>query len=539
MPEKITNVHLSECSHFEHTCYNQQIFLDEERETHLFDLWQYWQNRTIRIEFSPFTKSYVLSMYWSALTITTLGEQPSPNETFQSVFEILDTVIGMLLFAGIVGSVADLVATANRVKTDWQQRMDSLKQFMMYRNIHSEFQQRVLKYCEYEMSKMENMSELEMRNYLPPKLYTQVNRYAQWTVLTKSPLFKSCEVSFLKDVVAYLKPRDFGPGEVVCARGELNREMFVVASGYLEIVDHNNVTLKTFCEGDIVEDKSLLWFPNNCYENRKKYDVISIGYSQVYILFPDDLLRVLSDYPQCRESVRTQAELMQREAGELFDEAVTTEIDDFEGSSLEERLISIRSVLSALESSVNVSYENFKVLAHFHVIHIVYVLDDSYLEIKHFRMWSIISMMVLVGTAFSLRCYEGTLRGLTNNAKTEEKSCSAISNYCIQKIDKKKNQIRRECSSFSDEHNMEEKCPTSGCHWQSANETFCCCQFDGCNEWKADGTEYKEGEMVTLNTFTTSSTSPREKAQRSENFVNTPKTSIRTPVARSDLISVD
>uniref|UniRef100_A0A0K0D0M1 Cyclic nucleotide-binding domain-containing protein n=1 Tax=Angiostrongylus cantonensis TaxID=6313 RepID=A0A0K0D0M1_ANGCA len=190
---------------------------------------------------------------------------------------------------------------------------------------------------------------------------SDVNRYAQWTVLTKSPLFKSCEVSFLKDVVAYLKPRDFGPGEVVCARGELNREMFVVASGYLEIVDHNNVTLKTFCEGDIVEDKSLLWFPNNCYENRKKYDVISIGYSQVYILFRDDLLRVLSDYPQCRESVRTQAELMQREAGELFDEAVTTEIDDFEGSSLEERLISIRSVLSALESSVNVSYENFKV----------------------------------------------------------------------------------------------------------------------------------------------------------------------------------
>ncbi|VDM59714.1 unnamed protein product [Angiostrongylus costaricensis] len=228
MPEKITNVHLPKCSHFEHACYNQQIFLDEKRETHLLDLWQYWQNRTIKIEFSPFTKSYVLSMYWSALTITTLGEQPSPNETFQSVFEILDTVIGMLLFAGIVGSVADLVATANRVKTDWQQRMDRLKQFMMYRDIHSEFQQRVLKYCEYEMSKMENMSELEMRDYLPPKLYIQVNRYAQWTVLAKSPLFKSCEVSFLKDVVAYLKPRDFGPGEVVCARGELNRVSLLI-----------------------------------------------------------------------------------------------------------------------------------------------------------------------------------------------------------------------------------------------------------------------------------------------------------------------
>ncbi|PIO65145.1 hypothetical protein TELCIR_13199, partial [Teladorsagia circumcincta] len=64
--------------------------------------------------------------------------------------------------------------------------------------------------------------------------------------------------------------------------------------------------------------------------------------------------------------------------------------------------------------------------------------------------------------------------------------CSGISNYCIQKIDKRENQIIRECSSFTDEHNMEEKCPMSGCHWQSAHETYCCCQFDHCNEWKSE-----------------------------------------------------
>lgn len=30
-------------------------------------------------------------------------------------------------------------------------------------------------------------------------------------------------MSFLKDLAAYLEPRDYGPGDVVCARGELNR----------------------------------------------------------------------------------------------------------------------------------------------------------------------------------------------------------------------------------------------------------------------------------------------------------------------------
>nr|CDJ94842.1 Ion transport domain containing protein [Haemonchus contortus] len=133
MPDKITNVHFVDCFNFEQNCEHHPIFIDEEREAHLVDLWRFWENKTIRIDFSTFTKAYVLSMYWSALTMTTLGEQPAPNETMQTVFEILDTVIGMVLFAGIMGSVGDLVAKANKVKADWQQRMDGLKQFMTYR----------------------------------------------------------------------------------------------------------------------------------------------------------------------------------------------------------------------------------------------------------------------------------------------------------------------------------------------------------------------------------------------------------------------
>ncbi|KAJ1354861.1 hypothetical protein KIN20_011931 [Parelaphostrongylus tenuis] len=115
-------------------------------------------------------------------------------------------------------------------------------------------------------------------------------------------------------------------------------------------------------------------------------------------------------------------------------------------------------------------------------------------------MWSIFVIMAFAATGLSLRCYEGTLQGLTNNTRTEEKM--------------------------------------TGCHWQSAYETFCCCQFDGCNEWKADGTQYKESEMVSLNTFTVPSASPRRKSQWSDDFVNTHKTSPTTPVAQNDEIQL-
>ncbi|KAK6748882.1 hypothetical protein RB195_001480 [Necator americanus] len=360
MPEKITDVHFADCSHFEQTCNYSQIYVDEEREAHLVDLLRYWENRTINIGFSTFTKAYVLSMYWSAMTMTTLGEQPSPNETLQSVFEILDTVLGMVLFAGIMGSVGDLVAKANMVKADWQQLMDGLKQFMTYRNLNAEFQRRVLKYCEYEMSKEEKVTEEEMRSDLPPKLYTQVNKYKQWTILAKSPLFDHCEVTFLKDLATYLEPRDFGPNDVVCARGELNKEMFIVASGYLKVVDVNDVPVRTYQEGDVIEDRSLVWFPNNRYRNRRNFNVISVGYSQVYILFRDDLLQILRDYPTSREKIRVKAELLQSEAGDLAEENLPMDNDMYEESTLEERLIAMLGVIRVLENDVNENYERFK-----------------------------------------------------------------------------------------------------------------------------------------------------------------------------------
>lgn len=72
-------------------------------------------------------------MYWSAMTMTTLGEQPAPNTSLQNAFEIVNTLAGLLLFAVIMGSIGDLVANANAVKTFWQTLMDGLKQYMTYR----------------------------------------------------------------------------------------------------------------------------------------------------------------------------------------------------------------------------------------------------------------------------------------------------------------------------------------------------------------------------------------------------------------------
>lgn len=52
---------------------------------------------------------------------------------------------------------------------------------------------------------------------------------------------------------------------------------------------------------------------------------------------------------------------MQSRAGELTNETMVVDIEEIEGTTLEERLIAMRRVLCVLENHVEENYEKFKV----------------------------------------------------------------------------------------------------------------------------------------------------------------------------------
>lgn len=101
-------------------------------------LWNFTFNHTPtprfeKLSFSNFTKQYSLSIYWSSLTLTTSGQQPYPTESIHNFLEIFDTIVGVLVFAVIVGSVGNVVTTMHRGKAEIQQLMDGIKFYMDYR----------------------------------------------------------------------------------------------------------------------------------------------------------------------------------------------------------------------------------------------------------------------------------------------------------------------------------------------------------------------------------------------------------------------
>ncbi|CAD91630.2 Cyclic nucleotide-binding domain-containing protein [Caenorhabditis elegans] len=318
-PEKITDAYFVGCDG-RTDCYNPYFYYDEAREDHLVELYHFWRtdNRTHIYNFSQFTKEYTLSMYWSAMTMTTLGEQPAPNTSLQNAFEIVNTLAGLLLFAVIMGSIGDLVANANAVKTFWQTLMDGLKQYMTYRNLNERLQTKVLKYCEYEMAEETIMKEHEVRDELPAKLYGHVTTSIIGASLVRSPLFRASERSFLNDISQLLEPHYFCPGDVVIEKGQLCSSMFIIVCGQMvEITEDNEID---HFEGEILGDVNLIWFNNHLNHNRHQHNVISSAFSQIHMLSRDDFFKVLSSYdPKLKRRLCDVAFYLQRQRGELDD----------------------------------------------------------------------------------------------------------------------------------------------------------------------------------------------------------------------------
>ena len=49
-------------------------------------------------------------------------------------------------------------------------------------------------------------------------------------------IFQECEPEFLHDVVLKMKAFIFTPGDLICRKGEVAREMFIIADGLLEVI---------------------------------------------------------------------------------------------------------------------------------------------------------------------------------------------------------------------------------------------------------------------------------------------------------------
>ncbi|KTF78410.1 hypothetical protein cypCar_00039398 [Cyprinus carpio] len=70
-------------------------------------------------EFGALTRGYAYCLYWSTLTLTTIGEMPAPVRDEEYRFVVFDFLVGVLILATIVGNVGAMISNMNATRAEF------------------------------------------------------------------------------------------------------------------------------------------------------------------------------------------------------------------------------------------------------------------------------------------------------------------------------------------------------------------------------------------------------------------------------------
>ncbi|XP_037956597.1 cGMP-gated cation channel alpha-1 [Teleopsis dalmanni] len=250
-------------------------------------------------ESADVVKQYLQSYYWCTLALTTIGDLPKPRSKGEYIFVILQLLFGLMLFATVLGHVANIVTSVSAARKEFQAKLDGVKTYMRMRRVPNHLQVKVIKWFDYLWLTQKCSDEERAVSCLPDKLKAEIAINVHLDTLKRVEIFQNTEAGFLCELVLRLRPVLFSPGDYICRKGEVGKEMYIVNRGRLQVVaDNGKTVMASLKAGSYFGEISILNM--GTAGNRRTASVRSVGYSDLFVLSKKDMWDVLKEYPAAR-----------------------------------------------------------------------------------------------------------------------------------------------------------------------------------------------------------------------------------------------
>ena len=292
-----------------------------------------------------FLIQYAACFYKSTLLLTTISNIEPPKSMVEMVYLTTSFLNGVLVFALIVGSITEIIDDLNMKRTEFQEKVDAVKNYMQLAKVDNSIQNRVIKWFNHSWSNNSGLDEkVIFEEFLPENLQAEIAMNIHYETLKRVNIFQDCESGLLQQLVNRLKLRIYNPGDFICKKGDIGREMFIIRSGKLNVVsDDCQRVFATLTEGSCFGEISILDISGSKSGNRRTANVISVGYSDLFCLTKFDLWQVLAEYPLAKEALIEKGKAILRKDGLLIEE------NTFEAEKIKKRRENIKENLDLLE----------------------------------------------------------------------------------------------------------------------------------------------------------------------------------------------
>ncbi|XP_035859143.1 cyclic nucleotide-gated cation channel beta-1-like isoform X2 [Sander lucioperca] len=253
--------------------------------------------------------SYIRCFYFAVKTLITIGGLPDPTSLPEMIFQLINYFVGVFAFSIMIGQMRDVVGAATAGQTYYRTCVDNTIKYMSSYRIPKDVQNRVKTWYNYTWQSQGMLDEQELLTQLPDKMRLDIAVDVNYSIVSKVPLFQGCDRQMIFDMLKSLRSVVYLPGDYVCKKGEVGREMYIIKAGEVRVVGgpDGKTVFVTLRAGSVFGEISLLAVGGG---NRRTANVIAHGFANLFILDKKDLNEILVHYPESKKLLRKKARKM-------------------------------------------------------------------------------------------------------------------------------------------------------------------------------------------------------------------------------------
>ncbi|NXX06927.1 CNGB3 protein, partial [Larus smithsonianus] len=218
----------------------------------------------------------------------------------------------------------DVIGAATAGQNYYRSCMDNTVSYMNTYSIPRIVQNRVRTWYEYTWDSQGMLDESELLEQMPTKMQLAIAIDVNFAIVNKVDLFKAssftgecrngCDTQMIYDMLLRLKSIVYLPGDYVCKKGEIGREMYIIKQGEVQVLGGPDGTkvLVTLRAGAVFGEISLLAAGGG---NRRTANVVAHGFANLFTLDKKTLNEILVHYPDSEKLLMKKARVLLKEKG--------------------------------------------------------------------------------------------------------------------------------------------------------------------------------------------------------------------------------